>query len=270
MKPPFLPSKQYNSETLLYRDRILAAGGTLSVATLDAVEKFVRDCRASNLWDLLLDVGLLAGDQLAAALVKLKAAPGTPVQLTNHNFVSGDYTERGASGGLLGDGVCKYLETGFNPYAQGLTPSDHHLSVYSTTNSFAAAYRDALGAFETVNRFCALRLSGADGQRNYFYPDTQTSGLATNQAQDTSGYLLGSAGIFYRNGAAVGTTGGAPAGTLPNVAVHLFAVSTNGVAGAFNDKRLAFYTLGRALSATQAAQLNIIVQTLQANLNRRV
>ena len=73
-----------------------------------------------------------------------------------------------------------------------------------------------------------------------------------------------------RNGSAQGPNGGAPAGTLPNVAVHQFAVSTNGVAGAFNDKRLAFYSLGRALTAAQAAQLNIIVQTLQANLNRRV
>ena len=25
MKPPFLPSKQYNAETLLYRDRVIAA-----------------------------------------------------------------------------------------------------------------------------------------------------------------------------------------------------------------------------------------------------
>jgi len=267
---PFLPSKRYNPETLDFQDRVLAAGGSLPVTTLDSVEKFVRDCKNAVIWDRILDCGLFVGSNLAAALVKLKYPGGGQSYLTNFNFVSGDFTERGASGGLKGNGATKYLSTALAPAAAGMTPGDHHLAIYNNHNTWAAAYYDAMGATDAASRVSLLRASGSDSNRNYLYPDNQNSGLATNISQNTSGLFCGSNGILYRNGSVLGTNGAAPSGNMPNIPYFLFALNSSGTPGALYDKRICFYSAGLGLTAAQAASLYNAVQALQTALGRSV
>jgi hypothetical protein len=50
-----VPVKLRNLETVAYYNRILANGGSISDASLDAVEKFVQDCKNGLVWDKLIE-----------------------------------------------------------------------------------------------------------------------------------------------------------------------------------------------------------------------
>ena len=52
----YLPVRRYNPETTDYVMRVIANGGTISDASVDAIEKFVQDCKNALIWDKLLEV----------------------------------------------------------------------------------------------------------------------------------------------------------------------------------------------------------------------
>lgn len=96
----------FHPEAQGWRNRVIANGGTVSGSTLNAVSKFCRDIDAAGIRNRFYRLNLFCGNNLNACLVPLYR--GTSLggsQLggstdTNANFVSGDYTETGASGGL--------------------------------------------------------------------------------------------------------------------------------------------------------------------------
>ena len=47
----YIPTKQYNPETADYRARVIANGGTISDTSIDAIEKFVQDCKNAMIWE---------------------------------------------------------------------------------------------------------------------------------------------------------------------------------------------------------------------------
>lgn len=102
-----------------YFQRITNATGTISVSHQAAITTFVESAKAHGYWDNLIDVGPFAGDQLSAALVKLKYATNGSSTLSNIGFVSGDYTP---TTGLQGNGTSKYLNTrlNYNTFTSGL------------------------------------------------------------------------------------------------------------------------------------------------------
>ena len=87
-----------HADTISYRDRIIANGGTISSADLAAVDTFIKAAYTNGLRDIsgsnhkILDCSPLAGDNLAAAQVKLWYPSGTSDKLTLVNFVVGDYS----------------------------------------------------------------------------------------------------------------------------------------------------------------------------------
>src|SRR5205085_7979669 len=93
-----VPVRLFNLETVSYYNRVIANGGSISDESLNAVEKFVQDCKNSLIWEKLIEVGPFAGANLNAAMVKLVYPGGGSGVLTNVNFVAGDYNESGASG----------------------------------------------------------------------------------------------------------------------------------------------------------------------------
>src|SRR5688572_1027055 len=96
--PTFLP------EVLIFRDKLNAVfgGQGVSMETLAAVDRFVRTCYNADVWPKLTEVYPFVGNSVATSATKLKWVDTD--LLTLNNFVSGDYAERGASGGLLGNG----------------------------------------------------------------------------------------------------------------------------------------------------------------------
>jgi hypothetical protein len=265
----YIPIKRYNPETLDYRDRIVANGGTISDASVDAIEKFVEDCKNALIWDKLLEVAPFAGTNLNAALVKLVYPAGVPGVITNVNFVSGDYTETGANGGLLGDGATKYLNTGFN--AQTYLPDNAHLSFYLREDVSVAGNRGLLGTISGTDQYWLGSLTPAS-QVNVRLAQTISATLA---APMNKGFYIGarSSGSLlrlFKNGVLAATDTTAVVHARPNLNLYAFGWNAAGAAGAYVPARGSFYSIGQALSTTDAAALNDAVQTLQRNLNRDV
>lgn len=263
-----IPVKLYNPETLNYRTRILAAGGSISESTLDAIEKFVQDCKNSNIWDKLLDVGPFAGGSLASALVKLAYPGGVSSTLTNINFVSGDYIETGVNGGLAADGATKFLNTGFN--LQNLLPDNCHFSFYLREDVSVAGNRSLVGAVNGVDQYWLGALTNS--QTNARLGQALTATHAQNMSK---GYYIASRQEanslkLFKNGDLVGSDSTAVVHNKPNTNAFVFAFSNAGIGGAFIPGRGAFYSIGQALSDAEARLLHEAVQTLQRNLGREV
>ena len=265
----YVPVKLYNPETLNYRDRVLANGGLITEGTLDAIEKFVQDCKNAHLWDKLLDVGPFAGSNLNAALVKLVHPAGVPGLLTNFNFVSGDFAERGPNGGLLGDGATKYLNTGFS--AQNHLPDNSHLSFYLREDIVVTGNRAMGGAVDGGNQYWIGALTpsaGVDARLG----QTVTATLAGPFGK---GFYLGSRTAsnqlkLYKNGQVVASASGSVTHTKPSANVYLFAFSAGASASALLPGRGSFYSIGHGLTEAQALALHNAVRTLQQNLAREL
>jgi len=93
-----------------YFKRIAAAGSSISEDNKAAITTFVVNAKEHGYWNNLLDIGPFAGNDLTAALVKLKAAPGITYALANRGFTPADYS---VTGGLKG-ATNKSLVTGVN------------------------------------------------------------------------------------------------------------------------------------------------------------
>jgi hypothetical protein len=154
---------RYDFETLDWAARVVTAGGTVSQTTKDAVQTFVANMKSvgssgTPLWGLCQEIGIFAGSNLAAALVKLKYVSAST--LTNNNFVSGDYAETGGSGGLLGNGTTKYLDTGYNINTS--LPATMHFSFYLREN-ITGAQCAMIGAGDAGNTNQFMLYSNAPG-----------------------------------------------------------------------------------------------------------
>ena len=265
----YIPVRRFNPETLDYRDRVLANGGTLSAPTLDAIEKFVQDCKNALLWGKLLEVAPFAGSNLNAALVKLVYPAGVSGVITNVNFVSGDYTETGASGGLLGDGATKYLNTGFN--ALTYLPENAHLSFYLREDVSAAGNRSAIGALAGSDQYWLGSLapaSSVNARLGQTFTATLNAALGKGfyLSSRTSSNLI----TLYKNGAVAGSDANTVTHARPNLNLYAFGWNSSGSAGGYLPARGSFYSIGHSLSDTEAAALHAAVQALQRNLSREV
>ncbi|MDX1950946.1 MAG: hypothetical protein SFY81_02110 [Verrucomicrobiota bacterium] len=262
----YIPVKRYQPETLDYKNRILANGGAISSRSLDAIEKFIQDCKEDSIWNLLIEVAPFAGDNLNAALVKLRHAGAST--LLNFNFVSGDYIERGPTAGLLGDGATKYLSSGFS--AQSL-PDNSHLSFYLRDDLLATGNRAMAGALAGSDQYWLGSLTPASSV------DVRLGqSLTANASQPlTKGFYIGNRAAsnnlrLHRNAALIGTNLNLVTHTKPAQNISLWAFNSNGTPAAFLPARGSFFSIGYALTDSQAALLHAAVQTLQTNLERPV
>jgi hypothetical protein len=264
-----VPVKLYQPETLDYRDRVVAAGGSMTVATLDSIEKFVRDCKEAGLWSRLLEVCPFAGSDLTSALVKLVRPNGVANSLTNVNFVAGDYSETGVNGGLNGNGTTKYLNTGFN--IQTHLPDNAHMSFYLRDDVGGAANVIAVGAISGSDQYWAGALNPASQVHSRFGQLT----LVTGSGGLTKGFYVGSRTAanslkLYRNGAQVGADSNTVTHTKLNYNAFVFAYNNGSAAGGFLAGRLAFYSIGHGLTETETLAFHEAVRTLQRNLDRSI
>lgn len=260
--------KRYEVEAITYRDAIVAAGATLSDASLDAVNAFVVTCKEKALWAKLLDVGVFAGSNLTAALVKLKHSG--QATLTNNNFIAGDYAETGANGGLLGNGTTKFLGTGFNASTQ--LPDNAHLSFYMREDVVTTGNRIALGSLLANEQYFVGSLVPASDTTGRL---GQLAVGAQQAAPFTKGFLAvtrpsATSIRLSRNAAVVATNQGTVAHVKPNQQFYVWASHAIGIANAFLPVRGSFYSIGEALSDAEVLALYGAVQKLQLDLGRAV
>ena len=267
-------------EAAAWRSAVVAnGGGTPSATTMRAVSKLCSDIDKAGIRDRFFRLGIFAGPSLNACLVPLYRGQsrtgtqfGNTTDTNNGPFVSGDYAETGASGGLTGNGSSKYLNTGLAPSV--LSDTSRHLAAYvgSVSNLAFSAYM-ACRSTGSTGFFKLWMVSSTTLRYHTLGPNTApTIGDVANHA---AGFYHGdndaTTGYYYRNGveSVTADTGQTPtAGATRNVLV--FANNTeNGVEG-FSNGRLCGYSLGAYMTATQKADYYTAMQAFQTALSRQV
>jgi len=164
-----------NAETTTFYNRLLTAGGVMDAATVQAVDRLVSRAKIGGIWTKAVDVGLMAGQNSAAARVKLVAAPGTPTSYSAINMVESDYDQ--TRGFFLYSNSNKYLSTGLVPASVGVTSTSMTMAAFipdGTSGSNSGALVGDNPASGDVSVFVnsnqlgflsALSNSGAGGQR---------------------------------------------------------------------------------------------------------
>lgn len=259
----------HQAETIAYQDAIIDNGGTISETSLNCVDQFIVDCKAANIWTKLWDIGLFMGDQLAAALVKLKDYSGSTPVLLNTGFVNGDYTE---ATGLVGDGATKYLDTGV------ITDSVNSLSFYVRSHALGISNPMGEGFFFFGALNGVFIEYGFVGVKAYWGSNAEmTVPVAGGYAAFSLG-LVSSVFVsnpemrIYNNGISIANAGavGGSVRSVNNRSAFLFAVNDSAGVSGFTPDTMSFYCIGDTLNATESLSFYNAVQALQTCLGREV
>jgi hypothetical protein len=109
--PPPDPGPSLHWETILWRDRALAAGGTFTDNSIAIADPLIRAINATTFNDKIIYLAPLLGANLATARVPLRDRLGVGISTAN-NFVEGDFSELV---GMQGDGISKSLDLLLTP-----------------------------------------------------------------------------------------------------------------------------------------------------------
>lgn len=276
MSPRLLrPRQTTHPEAASWASRVVANGGSVSGSTLSAVDKFVKACYANNIRDRFFRLNLFAGS-FQGAFVPLFRGPslgGTQYGGTTDTnvgpFVTADYAETGASGGLwyggVGANTSKYLNTGVA--GSSLFAGDRHVAAYEIANA-STDYSPSVISGTAVASMHAIGTWTSPTQIRYRTHNT-VGGAAVATA--APGFWLGSdtsttASVLYRNGASAATTSGQSAGG--SGATNYFILGSPGAE--LSEARLGAYSIGLSMTGPQAASYYTAMQAFQTALQRNV
>ncbi len=267
-------SNHFDLDVVKFKNNILAATGSLSITSEEAIRQFVITLKSKNLWDSIYEMGVFVGGNLNSALTKLKYVD-SPYMIP-HNLVEADFVETGSTGGIKGNGSNKYIDSGSNG---GFVYSSAHMSAYikgTESGGTSRIYVGTTNAANTAFNFLGWvnggtldigSILGTSGP-THFVPQSQTTPLQGFINVATNGSISQS---LYVNGAQLGDSvnGG---GALP-INANLYLLASNdglSVPFAYSTRYMRFYSFGTGLSALQAFELSTAVQTLQYSLARKI
>lgn len=286
MNPRLLrPRQTLHPEAANWASRVRANGGSVSGSTLNAVSRFCASIAAAGIRDRFFRLNLFCGNSLSAALVPVfrgQSLGGTQfgnATDTNVNFVSGDYAETGASGGLQGSGTGKGLITGVNNID---IPVANHCAAYVSSRNTSVSNCMDVGASNSHTNDNAVGLLAIEfPPMGYMLASFQRVNLPYTGVQGTnyfSAFYIGccytDTNTMFRNGVAVswGTRATGVRTPYSPSPLLVFASSQAGTT-AFNrtsPARLNAYSVGLDLSSTQAAAYHNAMQAFQTALGRNV
>jgi hypothetical protein len=258
-------------------NRVYANGGTVSTSTATAVNSFCNDIDAAGIRDRFFRLSLMAGSNLNAALVPLYRGPslgGTQYGNTTDTnvgpFVSGDYAETGASGGLTSNGS-KRLTTGFKPTELPDGVGDTHIGSFAFAHTPTAANHWMIGTRESTGTTLFMRTSNTAGGTW-----TVNSGAGISHAyggQHPAALYLASRRTttdleIYENTTSRGTSASTSSVTPYDGDNWIFSVNNQGSSPGGFPFRLGGYTLGIGMTSGQAASLSAAWAAFNTALSR--
>lgn len=269
-------------DALDWARRTAANGGSVSQSTLRSVSAFCDAIDRAAIRDRFFRLGIFAGRNLSAALVPLFRGPSlTGTQFgnttdTNNNFVAGDYTETGSSGGLTGNNFTKYLNTGLTYDAMGV-PATSHIGVFKGAgtwngNQELIGARDADDFYYIQGR---AQVGGDHKAHAYNGPSTSSGSFINNATVSSATNFLvssrtsASAFALYQNAVSVASTSSAVtiAGCNRPFLVFTRDAST-GPSTPYWPYRILGYSFGLGMTATQVSAYNSAMQAFQTALGR--
>jgi hypothetical protein len=266
-----------NADAQDWINRVYANGGSVSASTASAVNQFCNDIDAAGIRSSMYRANLFCGTGLNACLVPLYRGPslsGTQYGNTTDTnvgpFVSGDYNETGASGGLQSNGTSKYLNTGLK--ADVLGQADRHLSCVADTSTFSNNSKYLIGTDNFGcggNAFWGIMTGGASISQAMIRAHNAASNSTAFNVSGKAHILVsgnGSASAYLNGSAAV--TGPSGTFTAPAYDIYTHALNRCGSAGDYTSVRLLSYSVGAAMTAAQAASFYTAMAAFNTSMAR--
>jgi len=275
------PRQTIHPEAASWAARVVANGGSASGLTLNAVDKFCKAVDAAGIRSIFYRLNLFCGgtsgttvglNSCVVPLYRGQSATGTQFGNTVDTpnlFGVGDYA---TAGGLTGGGS-KYLDTGFATNV--LSAGNRHIAAYERVRS-GATFNTFLGS-EAITGIAhpftlGYNSSATTVQHGYgaFSPNLSAATLSA------VGLWLGvntpsNTGVIYRNGVQdATTTQSAATPEASNIFVFALNRASASAAASFYTGTLGGYSIGLAMTATQALAYYNAMQAFQSALNRSV
>jgi hypothetical protein len=285
MNPRLLrPTTSLHPDAGDWANRVRANGGTVSGSTLNAVTKFCRDIDAAGIRDRFYRLNLFCGNSNASLnavrtpLYRGTSRTGTQYGNaldTNNNFVQSDYNETGASGGLIGNGVTKYLDTGLATDALPQVATGH-LSFWTRGGAVTATKRvmGVLTSSPSTQRYFMDRRTIAGGGDLGSWGGSPTTAITNPNSDDTTAGLFlvtrtGATSLTgYKNTTAGGNNTSSVTPAAFSASIPVFAGNNGGVVGDFYEHRLAAYSIGDGLTGGQVTSFYNALNTFMQALSR--
>lgn len=210
-----------------------ADGAGLEGGVKRAINAFVIGCKKDGNWNAIKAACIMSGARtLTGALVPLKGtAP------TNNNFVSGDYDRLG---GLIGNGVTKYLATNY-AYPSGLQNNCHAAVWEGGTSTGTGAYLGAIADDNSGTFINQLKAS------RHYNSSTSTFSPTTFGTTGFQGVARAASGSYLYRSAAGGTqTASIASAVITYPSFHIYRRNKT-TADSPSNARLAFYSIGENL-----------------------
>jgi|688.fasta_scaffold337029_3 hypothetical protein len=281
MNPRLLrPVSTTHPEAQVWRNAVIANGGSVSASTMRAVSKFCADVDSSGLRSKLVRVNLMCGDNLNAVLVPLfRATSRTGTQLgnttdANDNFTNDHYAQ---NSGLVGNASNRRLLTGLARSAVSNSAS-LHAGVFAFTRG-GGAFRQYIVCSAAAAAFNQTSLDTRANPANVAFANASSgsTGNTTDIAHAAKDFIVGcvsGAGAnllrMYINGSSVGTgTGVDSSANTAQFALFARRREDTGAWDLHSDARIGGYTIGLNLDDTESAAYSTVWDTFLKALGRR-
>jgi hypothetical protein len=245
----------FDSDAVLFFDRITAAGGTLTQTEKEATSQLVIDMKASGIWSTMFAVYPMVGSSSAACAQNLK----------NTSYVGtfgGSWTF--ASTGVTGNGTNTYMDTKFNTSNFNF---NGQISAYTRTIQTVLTAKTLIGD-----------INNSDGTTSLISESSSMTAAIRSTFGSRNNTLLGNRrGLWMatRTGTTLktfynGVQSGTSTTTTSNNGFGLIYLGASGT-GIFNSNlEFSLATIGDGLTDTQASDFYTAVQAFQTTLGRQV
>jgi len=250
----------------------------VSASTMRAVSKFCADIDAAGIRDRFYRLNLFAGTGLNAALVPLyrSAAFGgtTYGNATDTNvgpFVSGDYSETGASGGIISNSNGKRLTTGFKPTELPNAVADNHLAAFVFAHTPSLSNHWMIGTRESTGAIGFMRTANTAGGTwtvnngttiSHAYGGQHPAALYISSRRTATDHEI------YENTTSRGTSASTSSTTPYDGDNWIFSVNNQGTSPGGFLFRLGGYTLGLGMTSGQVSSLSAAWAAFNTALSR--
>jgi len=270
----------WNADAADWIKRVEANSGSVSTATANAVTNFCNAIDAAGIRDKCYRLNLFCGTGLNACFVPLYRGPtyggttyGNAIDDSKGTFVSEDYSETGASGGLgSSPNLTKHLDTGL---ASDTLPSilSGHLAVYMRGNAISAT-TGLIAADDGTDRF-AIFTRPTQTIRGSWAEITNST--ANNEFSFAPAYATGlytftrtaaAESVIYQDETPKSTNTVSTAPEAISTPWFVFAANSSGSAINLTTARLAAYSIGTGMSAANMTAYSAAMDAFQTALTR--
>ena len=261
----------YDADAYAFDSAETAAGTPLTTTERNAINDLVINLKNAFIWTKFKALYPFIGSTATSQKFNLKNPANTNAAF-RLTFAGGwTHTSTGAN------------PTGPNAYANTyLTPSvdfavDHnkHLSFYSRTNAATAGFSSSIGSDNSSNGFCRFTIRQSSNGRSAIFGGTNGTMVAAAETDSRGFYVAtrpsSTTSTYYKNGTTI-ATGASTNGTTSQCTLPLFicAAYSGGTITYFDNKEVAFASIGDSLTDLETQVFNQIVEGYQFALGRNI